>query len=218
MDRIWEEIHSRNEWGAYPSEHVIRFFARNYYGRVRNGEQIKVLDFGCGGGAHTWYLAREGFCVYAFDGSEHAVRNTENRLKRENLQASFKVADGTDVQYERDFFDAVLDNVCIYANRLEDIRSMYHKIYGFLKPGGKLLTVCFGRNTCGFGQGTEIEENTFTDIKKGPLTERGVTHFFDEADIGKVISEAGFRNLQTDRILYTDRGDQVEQFVTQAEK
>ncbi len=52
----WEKIHSQKVWG-YPSEHVIRFVARNYY--KRNRSEVKILDFGCGTGANTWSLARE---------------------------------------------------------------------------------------------------------------------------------------------------------------
>lgn len=75
----WEKIHSTQEWGRYPSETVIRFIARNYYKTER--EKIKILDFGCGAGAHTWYLAREGFDVYAFDGSKSAVDKAEKYLE-----------------------------------------------------------------------------------------------------------------------------------------
>ena len=60
IDPIWEKIHSTQAWGAYPSEHVIRFVTRNYYS-AENRRAIKILDFGCGQGAHTWYLSREGF-------------------------------------------------------------------------------------------------------------------------------------------------------------
>lgn len=31
FDNYWEQVHSRTEWGQYPTEHVIRFIARNYY-------------------------------------------------------------------------------------------------------------------------------------------------------------------------------------------
>lgn len=31
FDEYWEEVHSKTEWGQYPTEHVIRFIARNYY-------------------------------------------------------------------------------------------------------------------------------------------------------------------------------------------
>lgn len=48
FDNVWEEIHSTTEWGQYPSEHVIRFVARNYYKKDR--ANTKILDFGCGGG------------------------------------------------------------------------------------------------------------------------------------------------------------------------
>ena len=58
--------------GEYLSEHVIRFVARNYYNTDRS--KVRILDFGCGQGAHTWYLAREGFDTYAFDGSSSAIK------------------------------------------------------------------------------------------------------------------------------------------------
>ena len=84
MDNIWNEIHETQAWGSYPSEHVIRFFARNYYSKER--DKVKILDFGCGGGAHTWYLAREGFDVYAFDGAEAAVKKQEQNWKMKILR------------------------------------------------------------------------------------------------------------------------------------
>ncbi len=48
----WEKIHSTRGWGGYPSEHVIRFVARNFYNKDR--KNIKILHFGCGGGSHAW--------------------------------------------------------------------------------------------------------------------------------------------------------------------
>ena len=218
MDKIWDEIHSSREWGAYPSEHVIRFFARNYYNAIRSGNEIKVLDFGCGGGAHTWYLAREGFKTYAFDGSKYAVNNAEKKLASEGLNAEFKVGDGLSIDYEEGFFDAILDNVCVYANPIEDIKKMYKRIYSFLKWGGKLLTVCFSDNTYGFGRGTRLEDGTFSDIDEGPLKDRGICHFYNEDEILGILVEIGFKNVQIDKILYTDRGYKVEQLVVQAEK
>jgi len=219
VDKIWDEIHSSREWGAYPSEHVIRFFARNYYSDVRSGDIIKVLDFGCGGGAHTWYLAREGFKTYAFDGSKSAVKNAKKKLSSEGLNAEFKVGDGLNIEYDEDFFDAILDNVCIYANPIEDIKKMYKRIYSFLKWGGKLLTVCFSDNTYGFGRGTRLEDGTFSDIDEGPLKDRGICHFYNEDEILGILVEIGFKNVLIDKILYTDRGGyKVEQLVVQAEK
>ena len=113
FDETWEEIHSTQEWGKYPSEPVIRFVARNYYKVDRKA--TKILDFGCGGGSHTWYLAREGFDTYAFDGSKSAVNKVEARLKEEKLQADLRVRDALELDYGDNFFDCIIDNATIYG-------------------------------------------------------------------------------------------------------
>lgn len=151
----WEKIHSTQEWGRYPSETVIRFIARNYYKTER--EKIKILDFGCGAGAHTWYLAREGFDVYAFDGSKSAVDEAEKYLEADGYKnVHFAVMDGAEIQYEKDFFDCVVDSVCIYANTKQNIQNMYKEVYDVLKTGGKLYTSCFGTKTQGYGTGNAL--------------------------------------------------------------
>lgn len=212
----WEYVHSTQEWGAYPTENVIRFIARNYYKSER--DKIKILDFGCGAGAHAWYLAREGFDVYAFDGSKSAIEKAKQRFERENLKADLRVADALNLSYADDFFDAVVDNVCIYGNLLEDIKVMYKDIYRMLKPGGKIFTSCFGKRTDGYGSGEKLEEDTYRKITEGVLIERGTTHFFTKESLESVLKESGFQNVHIDFILYTDRGVQVEQFIASAVK
>lgn len=216
MDEIWNEIHKERAWGGYPSEHVIRFVARNYY--AGNRSETRILDFGCGGGSHTWYLAREGFDTYAFDGSPYAVENARRKLERENLHADFRVYDGLGIGYEDCFFDALIDNVCIYANTLRNIRKMYANAYRVLKHGGKMITTCFGKETYGYGMGKELEPDTYTDIPDGPLHNRGISHFYGKEDLERLLSEAGFKNIIVDVILYTDNGKSVQQYVVQAVK
>ena len=212
----WEYVHSTQEWGMYPSEHVIRFIARNYYKLDR--EKIRILDFGCGAGAHTWYLSREGFDVYAFDGSKSAIDKAAQRLEREHLKAHLQVADALNLDYPDNFFDAVVDNVCIYSNLLKNIQAMYQNVYRMLKPGGKLFTTCFGKKTDGYGSGELLEKDTFVNITKGVLSRRGITHFFDKEELEKILRASGFQNIQVDFELYTDRGIIVELFVVSAVK
>ncbi len=216
MDNIWNEIHSSRVWGGYPTEHVIRFVARNYYSQ--NRAEVKILDFGCGGGSHTWYLAREGFDTYAFDGSPYAVDATRKKLEAENLTAHLSVQDAVSVEYEENFFNAVIDSVCIYANKLADIKVMYKNIYKMLKPGGQLLTVAFGKYMTGWGTGEELEDDTYTGVTEGPLHERGVVHFWKEEELEDVLDEAGFDLVHFDQIRYTDMGSSVQLYVVQVMK
>lgn len=213
----WEQIHQSMEWGKYPSENVIRFVARNYYKKDRG--HIRILDFGCGSGANTWFLAREGFDTYAFDGSKSAVEKAKAHLQAEGLfNVHFDVMDGTEILYENSFFDCVIDNVCIYANRLEHINEMFANVYRVLKPGGKLFSTCFGTGTTGYGEGEQIEKNTFCNIKRGPLADRVVVHFFSEDELKTSAGGAGFSNIIIDKMAYTDNGNGIEMFMMNAEK
>ncbi len=216
FDTIWETIHATQEWGKYPSEPIIRFIARNYY--EKNRKEVKILDFCCGAGSNTWYLAREGFDVYAFDGSESAVNKVRDRFEKEGLKADLRVRDALEMDYDNAFFDCVIDNASIYSNKLDNIVKMYEEIYRMLKAGGKLFSIGFSKNTTGYGTGKEIEKDTFVDITCGSLQGRGTTHFFDMEEITALLSNIGFRNIQPDTLRFTDRGNVVENIMIQAEK
>lgn len=217
FDNTWEEIHKSQEWGKYPSEDIIRFVARNYYNKER--KNIKILDFGCGAGANTWYLAREGFDTYAFDGSASAVMKAKLYLAKENLEAHFEVADALDISYENNFFDCIIDSAVVYANTIKNITDMYKKIYDLLVPAGKLFaTGLFTPNTAGYGTGILLEKNTFKDLTEGALAGRGTVHFFEKEEILELLDSIGFHNINIDETKRTDRGKIVEYWIVSAEK
>lgn len=217
FDETWEEIHSSMEWGKYPGESVIRFVARNYY-KEQDRSQVKILDFGCGGGSHTWYLAREGFDTYAFDGSKSAVELTKKRLNADGLNADLRVRDALQLDYEEEMFDCVIDSAVVYANKYKDIVRMYEVIFQLLKRGGKMFSISFTIETTGFGTGTQLEEHTFCDITEGSLSGRATAHFFDREELVEILQKVGFKNIVVDMLRFTDRGCVVEQFLVSAEK
>lgn len=217
FDNTWEEIHKSQEWGKYPSEDIIRFVARNYYNKER--KNIKILDFGCGAGANTWYLAREGFDTYAFDGSASAVMKAKSYLAKENLEAHFEVADALDISYENNFFDCIIDSAVVYANTIKNITDMYKKIYDLLVPAGKLFaTGLFTPNTAGYGTGILLEKNTFKDLTEGALAGRGTVHFFEKEEILELLDSIGFHDINIDVTKRTDRGKIVEYWIVSADK
>jgi 2-polyprenyl-3-methyl-5-hydroxy-6-metoxy-1,4-benzoquinol methylase len=71
-DPAWEEIHKSRKLGKYPPEELVRFVARKYY-KVSSREAFRFFDLGCGLGAASWYLAREGFTVFGIDGSKSSI-------------------------------------------------------------------------------------------------------------------------------------------------
>lgn len=203
FDYRWEEVHKNREWGRYPSEDIIRFVARNYYKMDR--KKIKILDVGCGQGANTWYIAREGFDTYAFDGAKSAVDKARKNLSEEKLKAEISVADASDTGYNNNFFDCIIDGAVIYANTLDGIKSILKEMYRILKIDGKLFsTGLFNRKTTGYGTGEIIEKNTERNLKTGTLQELGTVHFFDKEEIINIWRECGFANIKIDSVERTD--------------
>lgn len=215
-DKIWEKIHQEQEWGKYPSEEVIRFVARNYYKQDR--KKIKILDFGCGAGANTWFLAREEFDTYAFDVSNSAVEKAKANLAKDHLTATFQVQDGCEINYKNEYFNCIIDAFCITSNLLSDIINMYQKIYNMLVFGGKLFSTGFTPKTTGYGTGTKIEENTYRNLTTGLITNRGLIHFFEEDQLTMILNNIGFKNIKFIIIKRLENNSILEHLIVTAEK
>jgi len=219
FDEKWEEIHKEQEWGKYPAEEVIRFVARNFYKSDR--KDIKILDFGCGTGAVTWFIAREGFNAYGFDGSKTAIEKAKNRMRDEGVKAKLYVADAGNIPFESDYFDAIIDSAVIYANKINSIKNILNEINRVLKSGGKIMsTGLFNFKTSGYDTGKKIEEGTYRELKEGVLAHRGTVHFFSREEIQNIWEGAGFKNIKIDSVERTDMGGKynVGFFIVEAEK
>lgn len=219
FDEIWEQIHIEQEWGKYPSEEVIRFVARNFYKHDR--AKTRILDAGCGTGAISWYLAREGYTVYAFDGSETAIVKAEKRIKDEGLCVKFCVLDAANTKFEDNYFDGIIDSAMIYANRVDNIKMILSECYRVLKPNGKFFsTGLFKTKMTGFGTGQELEKGTYREVTEGALAHRGTVHFFEYEELNELWNSAGFKNIKIDSLERTDNGglNSVSYYMVSCEK
>src|SRR4051794_13543876 len=118
-DPAWERLFSSRAWGRYPAEPVIRALARAFPDRSR---PPRALDLGCGPGANTWFLAREGFRTSGIDGSAAAIAQNRARLASEGLEADLRTGDFTvELPWPAASFDAVVDAAALYANPLVSI-------------------------------------------------------------------------------------------------
>jgi 2-polyprenyl-3-methyl-5-hydroxy-6-metoxy-1,4-benzoquinol methylase len=163
-------------------------------------------------------LARERFDVYAFDGSKSAIDKLKKRMSAEKLSVNLDVFDAVETTYPEEYFDAVIDNVAIYANTINNIKIMYSNIFNMLKHGGKLLTTMFTADTTGADSGVKIEDNTFRDLTKGNLAGRAIVHFYTKDEIVDILKNTGFSNIVIDTMRYSDMGNIVSMLIVQADK
>lgn len=203
IDKGWDKIFKKHEWGKYPSEEFIRFIARNFYKKKRS--KIKILELGCGPGANIWYLSREGFDVYGMDGSAIAIKKAKTRLKKENLKAKLILGDITNLPFKDNFFDLVFDVECLYSNSLSETKKILKEAYRVLSPKGLFYSKTFSNKISGLKGAKKIrgERNTYSSILKGPLRkEYKIIRLTTKIDIKKVYSI--FKNLKWDSVLRTD--------------
>ena len=131
FDPVWEQIHLNRPWGQYPSEQVVRWVAKNFYSHPERW-RLKFLDIGCGAGANSWYLRREGFTCVGIDGSPSAV-------KRAGPGAI--VGDVINLPFPDSEFDCVIDVACICHNNLQDAKRIVLEAHRVLKKGGRIFSI-----------------------------------------------------------------------------
>ena len=220
--RHWDEKFRTRRWGRYPPEDLVRFMGRSF--GETDHTMVAVLEIGCGPGPNLWFLHREGFRVSGIDGSPAAVEAAARRLSEENkglnpIPPDLKVGDIASLPWAPATFDVVVDILALYANTLDVIRAATREVLRVLKPGGRFYTKLWGRNTSGYGLGTELEPGTYDDIPVGPCRGMGVSHFFDREEIARMFSD--FDVTAIDVITRTDRtvGDlHIEEYVCQLRK
>ncbi|MBU6430483.1 MAG: methyltransferase domain-containing protein, partial [Cyanobacteria bacterium REEB65] len=142
-DPTWEKVFQGQAWGAYPGENVVRFVARNFYGKRR--DRVKILEVGCGPGANLWYLAREGFGTYGIDASPTAVRLAQERMAADGLGADVRQGDIVNLPWPDRSFDAIIDVECLYANDRRATEVILREIRRVLLPGGLLFSQTLSR-------------------------------------------------------------------------
>jgi 2-polyprenyl-3-methyl-5-hydroxy-6-metoxy-1,4-benzoquinol methylase len=140
-EQAWDQVYATKAMAAYPDNALIRFVAKHYYG-VPDRSAVRFLDVGCGAGASTWYLAREGFSVWAVDLSATAIARLSQRLATERVYAHLAVGDiGSLTAHGNADFDCVVDVSSLCYVPADEIADVMARLHSALKPGGRMFSI-----------------------------------------------------------------------------
>lgn len=192
----------------------MRFVARRY--SVAAGRS--ALDLGCGGGANTWFLAREGFSVTGIDGSPTAIKQTLDLLVADGLRANLLVGDLVALPLANETFDCVIDVSSIQHNGREESLRIADHVHRVLRSGGWFFSMLVGTETTGGGSGISLGDGSYRDIPTGPLAGVGRVRLYAREDVSELMRR--FRSVSIDRSDRTDRGGEyrVSHWVASAMK
>ncbi len=183
----WERNYQKGRYNNWPYDILVSLVMNLF--AVKERQQIKILDLGCGGGNNTYFLAKEGFKTYAIDGAPKGVEITKKRLKQENLNAQCIVGNFKNLPYENDFFNCIIDRASIYCNIWKDIKLIFNEVYRVLKKEGIYIGFLPNLNHPDLIYGEEFEKNTYTNFKEGSYSHSDIAHFFSKDEIIDVLKD-----------------------------
>jgi len=188
----WEELFRQEEHRWEDPHHTVVTFAED----LREHRSQSVLDLGCGAGRHVVYLANLGFQVIASDISQTGLSVTQHRLASRNLLAHLHLCDVTAIPLADGSVDAVVTLYVIYHNRLARIQRTVEEIRRVLRPGGLLLVSLISQRGHRYGQGKEVEQDTFLPTIGA---DAGLPHhFFDAAGVQSLMGSFHVTRLYLD--------------------
>ena len=160
----------------------------------------RVLELGCGNGKTAASLVRDASLVAALDFSRKGLEACRATVRSPKLDVV--LGDVCCLPLADRSFDHVVASH-VLGHLLEDERTEALKeIARVLVPGGTLLLRAFSVRDMRFGQGQEVEGNTF---------QRGTgirNHFFEGDEIRRMTS--GFEEIALEEIISRKRYDGAE--------
>ncbi|MBI5206876.1 MAG: class I SAM-dependent methyltransferase [Candidatus Firestonebacteria bacterium] len=182
----WDKLFIQKEWQLFFNK--IHPAIPSFVNELKDAKLKYILDLGCGIGRHSIYLAKKGFLVSAFDKAEYGLKLTKELLEFQDLKADLKNHDINcfPYPYSENYFDAVISiNVLYHTTSVNGLKAI-KEIKRILKPGGYALFTLLSIYDPEYGNGLEIENNTFI-FSHG--YEKGVVHhFYNENEVKKIVS------------------------------
>jgi SAM-dependent methyltransferase len=222
-DPVWERVFTRQAWGKYPGEDLIRFVARNFYG-VPDRAAVRILEVGSGTGTNLWFIAREGFAAFGIEGSPTAVRIARERLDAECAgwdaaprRGEIRTGDMARLPWPDGQFDAVIDSEAVYCNDDVESRAIYREMHRVTRPGGRLFVRTFAIGTWGDGTGEQLAARRWV-AGAGPLAGKGPSRFTTLEELPELLGP--WHILETNLITRTldSRREAVREWIVEGAK
>ncbi|HEX4146064.1 MAG TPA: class I SAM-dependent methyltransferase [Pirellulales bacterium] len=112
---------------------------------VERADQIhgSMLDAGCGTGDNALYFASRGHRVTGIDFLAEPIARAKQKAVERGLSVNFLVMDALSLQNLPEVFDSAIDCGLFHVFSDDDRRRYVAGLATVVKPGGRLLLLCF---------------------------------------------------------------------------
>ncbi|QLJ53478.1 MAG: hypothetical protein Sv326_1303 [Candidatus Fermentimicrarchaeum limneticum] len=163
----------------------------------------KIIDIGCGSGKDSFFLAKEGFTVFALDSSQQSIGFVRDRVEHGKVKNVHPIlAEASRMKFPDGTFDAAVNHRVLDLWKKNEIKTIVDEMERVVKDGGVVLVSMASVNSKIYeekllGLGKEIEPGT--------IHYKGFTmHFFSEEEIRDLFKNFNFisfeERLSTDNV------------------
>lgn len=120
----------------YPEHTSIQ---QQYHNAIsQNCEGKIVLEYGCGLGSQTYFLATKNAKVHGIDISDIAIKAAQDEAKKRNVPIDFRVMNAERLEFPAETFDIVCGSSILHHL---DLAKAVREIRRVLKTGGKAVFI-----------------------------------------------------------------------------
>jgi len=199
FDPIWEQIYCEGrQLNRYPFDLVVSFIYNNYP-RHKPRHETRILEVGCGSANNLWFAAREGFRVAGIDGSPSSIDYAQKRFNEEGLTGDLRVGDFTQLPFEDNSFDLVIDRCLLTCCGQASAQRAVAEIGRVLLAGGKFLFNPYSDRHSSYTSGRPGPDGLTLDIAAGTLVGVGQICFYSRREVDAIFA-AGWKMLSVQHL------------------
>ena len=192
--KTWENNYKNlKRYNNYPHDFIVSETLKHF----KNGNKIKALDLGCGGGGNTKFLAEQGFLTYGVDASQTAVNLTKKKLvkskKKKIIKANFE-----NLPFKKNFFNLIIDRASLTHNTESSLKEkIIPEVGRVLKKNGIIISLFWSSNHSDkiYGKRIKNEKNSFCNFKKGSFKYSPIVFFSSNKDLKQLFINYEFLNM-----------------------
>ena len=189
----------------YPDEYVVRYIMKNFRNVSNN---LKALDFACGSGRHTAFLASLGFEVTAIDYNKVCLDLTDEKV-RSIPDAKVKCIQnsGYEVPCENNSYNLVLAWGAFMNCGADEAKTLLGNLAEKLVEGGKIFADFRTKEDSMYGKGEKIGEDYFYNFFVSVFQNYNQYLFNTEEETKKICKEItesnNYDNIPIDHLCKT---------------
>lgn len=200
----WEDIYRRGkQLNKYPQDAVVSLVIR----LKRHKPRLRVLELGCGAGNNLIFMAQENVDAYGIDISPSALKVAKNRLNRLNLNASLFEGCFTELPWESNFFDLVIDRSSLNCTPRNKIEKSILEAKRVLAPNGTMFSQIYSCAHPAFERALESSDGFVHQFSKEDASDINGLYFASKKDVEELFSP--FTKVQLSHNLSLDQRDVI---------